>query len=289
MDAFKNTRPAVLPSSRLNDAGESSLKSALGSADSAAVSLRVGAKVHLPASHATGLLMNSIGRSTYTVDWRVLAAAGTAMLVLSVAFLWNDLQVQPELILVAASLVGAGVALSSKDRVALLGPAALLLCTVAGGLWFALGRSPLLLIGLAASWLASLIGVIHGGREPKSSGDRVHNVLLWHGFVLATVVSTSALYFQFLALGMPDQVGRKMVLTLVWLVAGLVLLVAAQRREQRVVRDAAFAFVALAVAKALFSDSVQLSGFLRVSEFAIAGALLWTGAWAVARKRIGAL
>jgi len=232
--------------------------------------------------------MDGVKRSTYTVDWRVLAAAGTAMMVLSVAFLWNDLQVQPELIVVAASLVCAGVALSSRDRVALVGPAALLLCTAAGGTWFALGRSPLLLIGLSASWLASLLGILHGSREPRSSTDRLHNVLLWHGFVLATVVSTSALYFQFLTLGMPDQIGRKMVLTLLWLVAGLALLVAAHRKEQKVMRDAAFAFVALAVGKALFSDSVQLSGVLRVTEFAVAGTLLWACAWAVARKRIGA-
>ncbi len=236
-----------------------------------------------------GWFMDSVKRSTYTVDWRVLGVAGSAMLVLSVAFLWNDLQVQPELIVVTASLVGAGVALSSKDRIALLGPTALLLCTVAGGLWFAMGRSPLLLIGLSVSWAAALLGILHGSREPHSRADRLHNILLWHGFVLATVVSTSALYFQFLTLGMPDQIGRKMVLTLVWLVSGLMLLVAAQRTGQKVIRDAAFAFVALAVAKAWFSDSLQLSGILRVSEFAVAGALLWTGAWAVDRKRIGAL
>lgn len=285
MDAFTNTaaseravtRSRTLPGARA------------GSTPSNSLAVDTGPHACSQASLTTGYLMDGVKRSTYTVDWRVLAAAGTGMLVLAAAFLWNDLQVQPELIVVAASLIGAGVALSTKDRVPLLGPGALIVCTTAGGAWFALGRSPLLLIGLSAAWVASLLGVLHGSREPDSRADRLHNVLLWHGFVLATVVSTSGFYFQFLTLGMPDVIGRKVVLTLVWLVAGLMLLVAAHRKQQKVVRDAAFAFVALAVAKALFLDSVQLSGLLRVSEFAVAGGLLWTGAWAVARKRTGAL
>jgi uncharacterized membrane protein len=232
--------------------------------------------------------MNSLSRSAHVVDWRVLAATGTGMIALAAAFLWNDLQVQPEVLVVAASVFAAGLAVRGKGRRPLVGPLALFACTLAGGLWFVLGRSPVLLVGLGASWGASLVGIIRGGRAPETTRDRIHNVLLWHGFVLATAVATSALYFQFLTLGMPDLVERRLVLTMAWLLGGLVMLSVAGRTGQRAARDAAFALVGLSVAKALIYDSTHLSGMLRVGEFAFAGVLLWTGAWAAARNRSGA-
>jgi uncharacterized membrane protein len=132
------------------------------------------------------------------------------------------------------------------------------------------------------------VGIVRGSREPSTSTDRLHNVLLWHGFVLATVVSSSAAYFQFLTLGMPDQVGRRVVLTALWLGAGLLLFAVARRTRQKVARDAAFGFVAMALAKAILYDSVHLAGFLRVGEFALAGVLLWGGAWVAQRRMAGA-
>jgi hypothetical protein len=141
---------------------------------------------------------------------------------------------------------------------------------------------------MGVAWLASTVGVVRGGREPHSRSDRVHNVLLWHGFVLASVIASSGLYFQFLTLGMPDQVGRRLVLTGLWLLAGLVLVGVARRTGQKVARDAAFGFVAMALGKALVYDSLHLAGFLRIGEFAAAGLLLWAGAWAARRTAMGA-
>lgn len=217
-------------------------------------------------------------------DWRILAAAGAGMLCLAGGFLWRDLQVQPEVLLVVASVLGAGVALWSRGRQPLLGPAAMIACTLAGGAWYAIGRSPLLLIGLAASWAAALLGIALGNRAPHAAADRVHNVLLWHGFVLASVVTSCAVYFQFLTLGIPDHIGRRLVLSLLWLLAATLLMVTARVTGRAVARDAAFGFVAMALAKAILYDSAHLDGWLRVGEFAVAALLLWSAAW-VARSR----
>jgi uncharacterized membrane protein len=69
------------------------------------------------------------------------------------------------------------------------------------------------------------------------------------------------------------------VLTLGWLVAGVAMVLYGRQRGEGVIRDAGFAFIALALGKALAYDTTHLSGALRVSGLAGAGLLMLGGAW----------
>jgi hypothetical protein len=215
-------------------------------------------------------------------DVRVLFGAGAGLLTLAGVFLWRDLQVPHELLLALAALACAGLVLAGVPRQRpLAGPIAVLACAVLGGLWYAATKSGLLLVGLAVTLAASAFGVWREGRsQEEARPDRLPSVLAWYGLTAAALVASWAFYFHFLTLGLAeDEVGRRLVLTLGWLVAGVGLVVHGRAREQSVIRDAGFAFIAFALAKALAYDTTHLSGTLRVAGLAASGLLMMGGAW----------
>jgi uncharacterized membrane protein len=74
------------------------------------------------------------------------------------------------------------------------------------------------------------------------------------------------------------------VLTLGWLVTGVALVLHGRKRGEGVIRDAGFAFIAIALGKALAYDTTHLSGTLRVAGLAGAGLLMLGGAWLSTRS-----
>jgi uncharacterized membrane protein len=214
-------------------------------------------------------------------DVRVLAGVGAGLMGLAGVFLWRELQVPHELLLAVAAVLASAVALAEVPRHRpLAGPIALLLTGLVGGLWYAAVKSGLLLPGLGLTVLAAAFTVARTWRRSEAREDKLQAVLLWYGLTAAVLATSWAFYFHFFTLGFAaDDIGRRVVLTLAWLVSGVGLVVYGRQRGESVIRDAGFAFVALAVGKALVYDTTHLSGMLRVAGLAGAGALLLGGAW----------
>lgn len=221
--------------------------------------------------------------ATMSTKWdvRVLAVAGAGMMALAGVFLWRDLQVPQELLLAVAAVLASAVALADVPRHRpLVGPIALLLTGLCGGLWYASTKSGLLLVGLGLTVLTSAVTVARTWRRAEAREDKVQGVLLWYGLTVAVLAASWAFYFHFFTLGFAaDDIGRRLVLTLGWLAAGVGLVVYGRMRDASVIRDAGFAFIAMALGKALAYDTTHLSGTLRVAGLAGAGALMLGGAW----------
>lgn len=214
-------------------------------------------------------------------DVRVLAGAGAGLLLLAVIFLWRDLQVPGELLLAVGGMAAGALAFLDVPRERpLAGPVAVIVFAVGGGLWYAATKQGLLLVGLGAVLAVAVVTVLRSRRRLVATPDRVHDVLVWYGLTSATIAASWTFYFHFLTLGIAeDSVARRLVLTLGWLVLGVALVLAARPRGAPVMRDAGFAFVAIAVGKALVYDTTHLSGSLRVLGLAAAGLLMLGAAW----------
>lgn len=213
-------------------------------------------------------------------DVRVLAVAGAGLLGLAAVFLWRDLQVPMEMLLALAAVGAMGLALAGVPRERpLAGPLAVLACGVLGGAWYAATKSGLLLTGLAVTLVAAALCVWRSRRQGMEQ-DRVQSVLIWYGLTAAAIATSWAFYFHFLTLGFAgDDIGRRLVLTLGWLAAGVALVLHGRKRGEGAIRDAGFAFIAIALGKALAYDTTHLSGTLRVAGLAGAGLLMLGGAW----------
>lgn len=213
-------------------------------------------------------------------DVRVLAVAGVGLLGLAGVFLWRDLQVPMEMLLALAAVGAVGLAFAGVPRERpLAGPIAVLTCVVLGGGWYAATKSGLLLMGLAVTLVAAALTVWRT-RRPEGGEGRIQSILTWYGLTAAIIATSWAFYFHFLTLGFAgNDVGRRLVLTLGWLVVGVAMVLHGRKREEAVIRDAGFAFIAMAVGKAVAYDTTHLHGTLRVAGLAGAGLLMLGGAW----------
>jgi hypothetical protein len=202
---------------------------------------------------------------------------GIALLGLAAVFLWNDLALKPELLLTVGALVAGGALLWAPKRWA---AAALLGGAVMGGGWYAATRADALLPGLALVFAASVASVVLAG------DDAWARRLGWAAVTAAGLAASWALYFRFLTVGVAaDEVARRLVLTLAWLVAGVVIVVGTRRPRSETqltarmspARTSGMTFAGAAFAKALVYDTTHLAGPLRVVVLAAAGALLLVG------------
>jgi hypothetical protein len=222
-------------------------------------------------------------------DSSVLALGGAAFLALAAFFLWRDLELPRELVVLAAVVIaGTATVLGRPRRWPVLAPAALLAATAAAGLWFLGDKRPALLPALAAALVAAVAAVLRTEgraelprpapvdplhRHPLTS-EALAARLRWYGLGAALLAATSAFYFHFLTSGVAaDSVVRRLVPTVFWLALGLALFIAGERRS----RDAAhvgLALVAVALGKAVAYDTTHLAGGPRVAVLALVGGLL---------------
>ncbi|NVJ22148.1 MULTISPECIES: DUF2339 domain-containing protein [Myxococcus] len=219
-------------------------------------------------------------------DVKVLGGLGGALLALAAVFLWRDLHVPAEALLILAACVTLALAFLSVPRGGLLVfPIAVLATSATGGLWYAATKHPLLLVGLALTLITSVVMLPRSQPKSDTTLERVRDVLVWFGFTAATIAATWAFYFHFLTLGVAeDHIARRLVLTLGWLVIGVVMVFLGRKRGTPVIRDAGFCFVAISVGKTLLYDTANLDGTLRVAGLAAAGLLMLGTAWLSARS-----
>ncbi|MFL5350924.1 MAG: DUF2339 domain-containing protein [Hyalangium sp.] len=133
--------------------------------------------------------------------------------------------------------------------------------------------------------LVAAVLAVWRSRRPGVEQDRIQSVVTWYGLTAAAIATSWAFYFHFLTMGIAeDDVSRRLVLTLGWLVTGVALVLQGRKRGEGVIRDAGFAFIAISMGKALLYDTTHLSGTLRVAGLAGAGLLMLGGAWLSTRN-----
>lgn len=227
------------------------------------------------------------------VEVRVLGIAGAGLLGLAGVFLWRELHVAPEVLMLVGALLAAGLAwFFRRTQTLLVGPVVLLGATALGGLWYGATREPLLLAALAVLFAVSLamaVGELVQAR-PESALSRWHRMLSWHGVALSGLATTFALYFHVFDasdLAAQDFVARRALLTLGWLLAGVGLVLFGRARRATEVRDAGFVVLAASVGKLLVYDTTHLDGLLRVGALAVGGLVLLTSAQLARRFNAG--
>lgn len=220
-------------------------------------------------------------------DSQWLYGAGALLCGLATLFLWGQLAIDVEYLLLLGALIATALGVSKKPDMGIyvLGAVAAI-----SGLWFAGGSYlglvessafhplPLLLsLGLSLAGALAVVAV-----KWRSADDR-RAARLMYALVLIAIVASGALYYQLFTVGIAEhQVARRMILTLAWLAGGLTLIVrsggkSALRNPGRVLITAAFA-------KALLYDTTHLDGTLRILALLVTGGLLLGGAWAVRRQ-----
>lgn len=220
-----------------------------------------------------------------TTQWRALAAGGAAFLALAVYFLWRDLDLPRELVLLAATLLaGTASLLGRPRRWPLVAPAALMGAAAVAGLWFLAEKGPAVLPALAVALGTSAAAVVRGERGDLGSAGALAHRLRWYGLGVALIAASSAFYFHFLTTGVAvDSVARRLIPTVVWLALGLALFIAGRLRAQPAMH-VGLGLVAIAVSKAVVYDTTHLHGSLRVVVLASVGVLLLFAASVVRRS-----
>lgn len=235
---------------------------------------------------------------TPSLDVRVLQFAGLGLLALAAVFGWNELELQGVLISVVVSGLVTMISLQKLEGVMRwISPALLLIAAmVSGAAWLAF-KLPLLLLGVAlpvigAAWVA--IRMLREVRQSTPSSVapgnfavadlplRVPEFLTWQTLGLGLLMLTGGAYFHLLTLHV-DDLGRRLVLTLVWTLVGLGAVLLGRKLEDTAPRDAGFVVLAAAIAKATLYDTTHLFGGLRIVVLIAVGALLLVGSQLVKR------
>jgi hypothetical protein len=223
------------------------------------------------------------------VEAQVMGVAGAGLVALAAFFLWRELQVRAEMLLVITAGVAAVGAFTLRQwKVQLFGPVALLGATGAGALWYGATREPLLLAGLAVAFVAAVVLAVmdRSAAQADSTTSRWHRLLSWHGVALSGLVTSFAVYFQVFDasdLSLQDFVARRALLSLAWLLSGVALVLFGRARQATEVRDSGFLVLAAAVTKLLVYDTTHLDGLLRIGALAVGGGVLLASAAVVRR------
>jgi hypothetical protein len=218
-----------------------------------------------------------------------LTVGGASLCGLAALFLWRDLQLGSEYFLVLLALAATALGIARRPRARPeLGVQLLVACAAIAALWLAAFIDGLV-DDSVFHWLPILLalGIALGGAIAvafltPSWSDEAHAERLTYSLVAIALVASWAFYYRIFTVGFAaDQVARRMVLTGVWLAAGLVLLM---RRDA--LATGGRVLVVAAVAKALLYDTSHLHGPLRIVLLLGAGGLLLGGAWITSRRSV---
>ncbi len=217
-------------------------------------------------------------------DARGFAIAGALLLTLAGYFVWHDLNVDADYLLLATALAALAAQVTQRPRVLPdLGLALLLGCTVVGGAWLVVVANvaqpspaqarPLLLLAIMGIAVAACVATLARRYLSAAPGPLPARVVF--PTTLIGLMTSAALYYWVFTLGVAaEHVGRRLILTLAWLVVGLGLDLMGHERRERRLTQAGLLVVTFAVAKALFYDMSHLDGILRVGVLGCAGLLL---------------
>lgn len=200
---------------------------------------------------------------------------GGGLLALALIFLWRDLGLPRQLVMLVPVALGATATWFSWPRSwSWAGPAMLCAAVVGTGVWFLAEKSAVLLLPSAATSVVGVICLVFVVRSRVPLSDEAFR-LVWYAVGAATWLLSWQGYLQFGTLDIfAETVARRMVPTFFWMASGLGLFIAASRRHLLPAVHVGLALVILAIGKAIVYDTSHLSGTLRVVTLAGAGTLL---------------
>ena len=198
------------------------------------------------------------------------AGAGGLFVALAVAFCWYDLHLSTQYLLaVGGGLTLALTVAARNEGTKVLVSIAIGALVMAGVVWHALTVALPLTIGLLVVGAA---GIVHVATTPAQRHA-------WLAGATAALGASWAAYYRFATLGFAaESTSRRLVITLAWLLGGLVGMVLGTRKDERGMRDAGALVVVVAIVKALSYDTTHLAGVARVGLCALAGVALIVGA-----------
>jgi len=217
------------------------------------------------------------------LDPRWLWGAGYALLLLCGLFVWRDLAVGPEYLLIAATAVAAAMVTGARPRWApQLGVFLLFGASLTSAMWFANGAifgtipddafqpRPLVLTALLA---------LVGCARPLWEQRRKYSLQTILPVSFVALAASLLTYYQLFTVGVAaEHAGRRLVLTLFWLAAGLAVSWWAQRKRDGALAVGGLIAIGCACVKAALYDTTHLSGTLRIAVLGIAGLALLGGA-----------
>lgn len=209
---------------------------------------------------------------------KVLAIGGALLLGLSAIFLWRELTLANEVLAVVGSVAAAALAfLAHKKEKAGIGPIVLGIAGLATGAWYGASKEPVLLIGMGVAFVASLVLTLRAQKVFAGAEARIHRAMSWVGMAINGLIASFATYFfvfDATESSLNEFIARRSLLTLSWLIAGVVMVVAGRKRAATEIRDAGFLVLATSMVKLLVYDLGHTDGVIRIGALAIGGAVL---------------
>ncbi len=225
------------------------------------------------------------------VEPMVLRFVGSALLMVAGFFVWQELHVESEVLVIVGAVLTALIAwFTSRKGVALVGPLLLAATSGVAGFWYAANKEPVLLIAMGLAFAASMALALASLKERRrdNAGDRLHRMVTWIAMAGSGIIGSFAAYFQIFdaseSNGLGDFVARRAILSLFWLTSGTALVLFGRLRQATEARDAGFVVLAAAVAKLMIYDTTHTDGVVRIAALAIGGAVL-LGASFIGRRQ----
>ena len=212
-------------------------------------------------------------KSHWSTPSGLLTLTGGLFVALAVAFCWYDLHLSTQYLLAVGGGLTLALTLAARnDGTKALVSAALGALVAVGVVWHAFTVAMPITVGLLVVGAA---GIVHVSTTPTQRHA-------WLAAATAALGASWAAYYRFATLGFAaESTSRRLVLTLAWLLSGLVGIVLGTRGDKRGMRDAGALVVVVSVVKALSYDTTHLAGVARVGLCALAGVALIVGALAV--------
>lgn len=212
---------------------------------------------------------------------KVLGAVGALLLALAGFFVWQELHLATEVLMVPIAIAAAAIAwLAARKDFTLVGPLALTAVSVVAGTWYGANKEPLLLIAMSIGAVAAIAVAISTSMRERveTASAKFHRMAAWGGVAVAGLITSFAGYFHIFnaseSAGMEDFVARRAILSLTWLLSGTALVLFGRARQATEIRDAGFLVLAASVAKLMLYDTTHLDGGIRIGALAVGGAVL---------------
>ena len=225
----------------------------------------------------------------------VLRAVGALLLGLAGFFVWQEMHLQSEVLVVVGAAVAAAIAwFAARKDLTLIGPFSLAAVSGVAGTWYAASKEPVLLIAMGVAFVASLVCAIATLSRVRldSASARFHRMVSWIGLGASGLITSFAAYFQIFdaseSAGMEDFVARRAILSLFWLLSGTALILLGRLRKANEIRDAGFLVLAASVGKLMLYDTTHLDGAIRIAALAIGGFVLVAASFISRRVNAGA-
>ena len=210
---------------------------------------------------------------------------GALLLLVTALPAWKEAELDVLFVVPAGSALALlATVLLERSKTRHYGPVMSLVSALAAGATYAMTPHPLIVAAIAMSFgtFAWLAWVYRDWSE-----DEGHRALVFQGLAWTGLLVTMTGSFQlFHASGLLDAeyVKRRVILTLLWLGAGLWFFVRGSHRDDGSMRNGGLVLTVAGLGKLLLYDTTHLDGALRIAVMGVAGLLTLAAGQLLARS-----